>query len=316
MSDDLLLGIDCGATKVMAQSGILCPKTNKISPGSFHKEYLYSDHPDWNPQFDPVPIATQKIEYSSHNISLTQSEIKQGRVITETILKAIEENQDHKIGLCFPGLKDQNGILVMANGPRIPDLKNRLKKIESILNDSDCCVMGEWKSTIGQMQNIDNGIYIGGGTGIADGMIFNGELLRLNDLKGVQRSWEIHIDPRNTVESLLSPAGMINNYNKNHKTKITSLATLSNQKTFNVILEKALNASVIIGKQINKNPYSKLTLGYMSNSGQATCQTIPSFLERQGFCLTFYVASLLFFSAVCSLSTTPKSAGASFRKRH
>ena len=251
MSDDLVLGIDCGATKVMAQSGILCSKTNKISPGSFHKEYLYSDHPDWNPQFDPVPIATQKIEYSSHNISLTQSEVKQGKVITETIIKAIEEGQDHRIGLCFPGLKDQNGILVMANGPRIPDLKNHLKQIKSILNDSDCCVMGELKSTIGQMQNIDNGIYIGGGTGIADGIIFNGDLLKLNDLKGVQRSWEIHIDLSNTVESLLSPAGMINNYNKNHKNKITNLATLSNQKSFNVILENALNAfSLLVENRI------------------------------------------------------------------
>ena len=53
------------------------------------------------------------------------------------------------------------------------------------------------------------------------------------------------------MEALLAPAGMINNYNKNHKTKITSLATLSNQRTFNVTLENALNAfSMLVENRI------------------------------------------------------------------
>ena len=36
MSDDLLAGIDCGATKVMVQSGVYSSKTNKISPVKFY----------------------------------------------------------------------------------------------------------------------------------------------------------------------------------------------------------------------------------------------------------------------------------------
>ena len=39
MSDDLLAGIDCGATKVMVQSGVYSSKTNKISPGPINKEF-------------------------------------------------------------------------------------------------------------------------------------------------------------------------------------------------------------------------------------------------------------------------------------
>ena len=267
MSDDLILGIDCGATKVMAQSGVLCSKTNKISPGSFHKEYLYSDHPDWNPQFNPVPIATQKTEYSSHNISLTQSEIKQGKVITETILKAIEENQDHKIGLCFPGLKDQNGILVMANGPRIPDLKNRLKQIESILNDSDCCVMGEWKSTIGQMQNIDNGIYIGGGTGIADGLVLNGEMIDFNHNSSPKRSWELTLPSGDSVESWLSPSSIIKKYNLTYNTKYRTLSELSRSNQFFDIVENVLEAfSFLVDDRIkffqkNNESIEKIVIG-------------------------------------------------------
>ena len=54
MSDDLLAGIDCGATKVMVQSGAYCSKTNKISPGSIYHELPYSDHPGWNFNFKPI----------------------------------------------------------------------------------------------------------------------------------------------------------------------------------------------------------------------------------------------------------------------
>ena len=44
-----------------------------------------------------------------------------------------------------------------------------------------------------KMQDINNGIYIGGGTGIADGIILNGEMLKLNDeeekAKQKRRGW-------------------------------------------------------------------------------------------------------------------------------
>ena len=70
MSDDLLAGIDCGATKVMVQSGVYSSKTNKISPGPINQEFYYSDHPDWDSKFMPVPLDTQKSEYQSDNISL------------------------------------------------------------------------------------------------------------------------------------------------------------------------------------------------------------------------------------------------------
>ena len=70
----------------------------------------------------------------------------------------------------------------MANGPRIPEFK-KISKVDNIFNDSDCCIIGEWKSTIGKMQNIKNGIYIGGGTGIADGLIYDNKLIDFNEVK-------------------------------------------------------------------------------------------------------------------------------------
>ena len=242
MSDDLLAGIDCGATKVMVQSGTYCSKTSKISPGSIYHELHYSDHPGWNFNFKPIPLKIQKNEYQSSNISLTNEEIDQGNVMIETIVSSIKIIEDYKIGLCFPGLKSHEGIVVMANGPRIPNLTHHIDPVKNILNDSDCCVIGELKSTIGMMQDTENGIYIGGGTGIADGIILNGEILNITDTVGVPRCWEISVSSNETVETLLSPAGIIKRYNDQNNTDVKVLADLIHKKGFNRIMDDALGA--------------------------------------------------------------------------
>ena len=242
MSDDLLAGIDCGATKVMVQSGVYCSKPSKISPGSIYHELHYSDHPGWNFNFKPIPLKIQKNEYQSNNISLTNEEIDQGNVIIETIVSSIKINEDYKIGMCFPGLKSHEGIVVMANGPRIPNLTHHIDPVKNILNDSDCCVIGELKSTIGMMQDTENGIYIGGGTGIADGIILNGEILNITNTVGVPRCWEISVSSNETVETLLSPAGIIKRYNDQNNTDVKVLADLIHKKGFNRIMDDALEA--------------------------------------------------------------------------
>ena len=242
MSDDLLAGIDCGATKVMVQSGTYCSKTSKISPGSIYHELHYSDHPGWNFNFKPIPLKIQKNEYQSSNISLTNEEIDQGNVMIETIVSSIKIIEDYKIGLCFPGLKSHEGVVVMANGPRIPNLTHHINPVKNILNDSDCCVIGELKSTIGMMQDTENGIYIGGGTGIADGIILNGEILNITNTVGVPRCWEISASSNETVETLLSPAGIIKRYNEQNNTDVKVLADLIHKKGFNRIMDDALGA--------------------------------------------------------------------------
>ena len=189
-----------------------------------------------------MPLDIQKNEYQSDNISLSDEEIKQGNVIIDTIISSMKIIDDHKIGLCFPGLKSHDGIVVMANGPRIPNLSHRIYPVKKILNDSDCCVTGELKSTIGMMQETKNGIYIGGGTGIADGIILNGELLKQINMVDIPRSWEINISSNETVETLLSPAGMIKKYNDQNNAEIKILADLMHQKEFNKIMDDALKA--------------------------------------------------------------------------
>ena len=292
MNTNLIAGVDCGATKIMVQSGILCSISKKMIPGPINHEYNFSNHQDWDNNFLPVPISTQLSENLSNNINLTPQEIKQGNSIVETIRKSFQFINNHKIGLCFPGLKDDNGVTVMANGPRIPDFKKRIKEIDAIYNDSDCCVIGECHSTIGKLQDAKNCIYIGGGTGIADGIVINGEIIDFNIVRDMKRSWELLVQTGETVESCLSPAGMIERYNRSSGNKVSTILELSQQKDFIHVIKKAKEAfSVLINDRVqffeqNNTGIQKIVIGqrlgsYLKNDDHKlgktlqSCTTIP-----------------------------------------
>ena len=235
-------GIDCGGTKVMAQSATFNSESGLVSPGEFHLEENYSDSPNWNPKFISVHLDLQRQEFAEGNICLTEPEMDQGDVIVETIQNVISKSGSDSIGLCFPGIKNERGVVIMANGPRISDLLERIPEIDSLYNDSDCCVLGEWKSTIGKMQNCKNAFYIGGGTGIADGIILNGELIDFNERDDVKRSWELKIPSGETVESCLSPKVMIDQWNLSQKEKVETLDQLSKKENSKSIFNKAIEA--------------------------------------------------------------------------
>ena len=176
--------------------------------------------------------------------------------------------------------------MIMANGPRIPDLVERIEGIESLFNDSDCCVLGEWKSTVGKMQDCKNAIYIGGGTGIADGIILDGKLIDFNRTEEAKRSWELHL-PDGSVESQLSPAGMINRNNKLFGSNINSLVELSESDGCMAIFEKAIEAfSFLIQDRIdffyiNNSIIEKIVIGqrlgaFLMNDNQELGKMIKS----------------------------------------
>ena len=262
-----LLGIDCGGTKVLAQSASFDSETGLVSPGEFHLEVNYSDSPNWNPNFIPIHLDLQRQEFSERNIFLTEPEMDQGDVIVETIQNVIFKSESDSIGLCFPGIKNDRGVVIMANGPRIPDLLERIPEIDSLYNDSDCCVVGEWKSTIGKMKNAKNSVYIGGGTGIADGIILNGELIDFNERDDVKRSWELIMENGQSVESCLSPKGMIDQWNFSNKDKVITLDQLSKNENSKLIFNKAIIAfSYLVQNRIqffrsNNSIIEKIVMG-------------------------------------------------------
>ena len=238
---DSLIGIDCGASKVLLQSAKINSKGTKISKGKLYKEYLYSSHPDWDPGYQPTPLGLQMEENNNKSIFIGKAEKKQGNVIVELLNNIIASNSDSKVGICFPGIKDTYGVTILANGPRIPKLLNRLDKVDTLYNDSDCCITGELVSNIGKMNNVQNGIYIGGGTGIADGILLDGKIINLNIDENPKKSWELTLPNGATVESLLSPGGMLKNHNLRYKTNITTLSELSYSEHF----EETLNNVII-----------------------------------------------------------------------
>ena len=240
--NDNLIGIDCGASKVLLQSAKINSNRTIISKGQYYKEYVYSSHPDWDPSYRPIPLDVQIEENNNKSILISKAERRQGDIIVKLLQDIIENISGSQIGICFPGIKDDYGVTILANGPRIPELLTRLSKVDNLYNDSDCCITGEMVSDIGKMNDIHNGIYIGGGTGIADGILLDGKIINLGNDKNPKKSWELRIPQGVNVESYLSPGGMLKNHNLKYKTKITSLKELSASQYFEETLSNAITA--------------------------------------------------------------------------
>ena len=56
MTDHIVVGIDCGATKVMVQTASFDRELNRVTPGNTNVEYSYSDHSNWNENFLPIDL--------------------------------------------------------------------------------------------------------------------------------------------------------------------------------------------------------------------------------------------------------------------
>ena len=102
-----------------------------------------------------------------------------------------------------------------------PEILNNHTKLimREIYDDSECCLIGEWKSSIGKLQNSENAIYIGGGTGIADGIILGNKIVDIRNSKKIKRSWELTMPTGKSVEYYLSLGGMLNQWGKGRSAK-------------------------------------------------------------------------------------------------
>jgi len=269
MNNHLLLGLDGGASKILAQTCTIDPRSSLIIPKQEHHESNYRNSLGFDSGFMPVDLARQKKEAKENNYSFSDQEKNQSVSVIETIAKVIESSvrkkQITQVGLCFPGIKTANcdGISIMANGPRNINMLSMINKmlkpkldskisIKSIYDDSECCVIGEWKSSIGKLRDCENAIYIGGGTGIADGVILNNKIVD----KDIERSWELIMPNGESVEQCLSLGGMLSQWNKEKEKSIKAIISLFDQAISgnnfaNSIIEKAAKAfDFLIDKRI------------------------------------------------------------------
>lgn len=234
----MIIGIDGGATKVNAW--VIDQLSNGFNLGNAQSQKIYSDFPPFDPSFTPVNIQTQLKEMDSI-MNPTQSEQNQGQAIMAAFVESISELNTGKpivLGIGMPGLKtsDGRGIAAMANGPRMLQLCDDLEKtlsakgiqlaapIHRLGSDADYCGMGEENAAEGLFKTIDNGYYLGGGTGAADALKLDGKLIPLDQTKSwLLKSWEMVNQDQVALERFTSAGGIQSIYSQYSSISTTTL---------------------------------------------------------------------------------------------
>jgi predicted NBD/HSP70 family sugar kinase len=225
----LLIGIDGGATKVSGWQIRVNERDGSFLLGQNHGERSYNNIPGFISDFKPIELAKQLAEKEAVQINPTDDEQQQAAVFVEACAQIIEElikkcnNNQVLIGMGMPGLKteDKRGIAMIANGPRMirfsDQLERRLKireidlvqPIHKLGSDADYCGIGENYSEDGLLRGIENGYYLGGGTGAADAMKLDGRLVPFDEAKEwIAKSWEMKNADGKSMEQFASSGGI------------------------------------------------------------------------------------------------------------
>lgn len=228
----LLIGIDGGATKVSAWEILYDDRHNTFSLGDANATKSYREIEGYIPDFKPVDLKIQLSERDAE-INILVEEKQQSAVYVEACALAIGELvqktgiSDILVGIGMPGLKteDKRGIAVVANGPRMLEYSNKLEKRLQDLNihlvspvshlgsDADYCGIGENYSEDGLFRSAVNAYYLGGGTGVADAMKLDGELLTFDNAKSwIAKTWEMKSAEGLPLEKVTSVSGIQQTY--------------------------------------------------------------------------------------------------------
>ena len=229
--DQVLIGIDGGATKVAG--GIITRNEDGFFVlASDVVKVKYRTCPSFSPDFHPVQNAIQLKELSSNNLNMSIEEERQGIAYAETCESVIVELLNNcgaekaKIGIGMPGTKTENkrGITIMNNGPRMPRLLDILERrlnmagvdhvpLQELGNDNTYCGLGELHAREGVLKNTIHALYIGGGTGIADAMVLDGQLVPFDDISDwMPRSWQLVDENGVSYENRISHLGIMKQY--------------------------------------------------------------------------------------------------------
>jgi len=239
----IIIGIDGGGSKVSA--GIIESKDiSTFTINSLSQQY-YNERSEFNSDFSPVAMDIQLNEYNTEEYNVTNDEVLQGNAIIESFHNSIINlNIDKPIlmGIGMVGLKtkDLRGIGAIANGPRIPkfciQLENVLHKsnihlykpIQYIGSDADNCGIGEEYGKDGLFKDIQNGYYIGGGTGTADALKLKNELIPFDSISSwIAKSWEILNENNISMEQYTSLKGIQSIYSNYSEIPINELCNES-----------------------------------------------------------------------------------------
>jgi len=228
-NDTILIGIDGGATKVSAVLVTTDNERHDFSCTGKTVSIEYRNSAEFDPQFKPVDLATQLAQMKNENYILTPEEKCQGDSIIESVaiciiqLLSVFTHKKALVGIGFPGLKtpDRYGIAALANGPRMPEFNEKLKKILTqkglklagsigyLGSDADYCGIGENYAAEGKFRSIKNGYYLGGGTGVADALKLKGSLVTFDSANSwIAKTWEFKSGGGISFERYISANGI------------------------------------------------------------------------------------------------------------
>tara|TARA_B110000438_G_C15815090_1_gene651580 strand:- start:125 stop:1309 length:1185 start_codon:yes stop_codon:yes gene_type:complete len=268
-----IIGIDGGGSKVSA--GIIeSNDKSTFTIKSLSHQYYYETS-KFNSDFSPVDMNTQLNEYNKDQYTINKNEIQQGNAIIESFHNSIVNLNIEKpilIGIGMVGLKtkDSRGIGAIANGPRMPklcfQLENELnesniylhKPIQYIGSDADNCGLGEEYGKGGLFKDIQNGYFIGGGTGVADALKLENKLIPFDNISSwIAKTWEILNENNNSMEKYTSLQG------------IQSLYSYYSKISINKLREQSVYANEIFSRALKNEKAALLTCAditkYMSN---------------------------------------------------
>ncbi len=176
----------------------------------------------------PIPLVLQMREFELGSISIADEEHGAGasyvRSAAEVIAEAARAGGATRlaVGLCLPGLKtsDRRGIAVLRNGPRMPeflaDLEHSLavldldvaRPLPPLMSDGVAAASGERRASAGALRDVEDALYIGGGTGLSEALLLGGQILDLDDLDGLlPKAWALEFEGGTAFEDVLSMGG-------------------------------------------------------------------------------------------------------------
>lgn len=257
----IIIGIDGGASKVSAYVVETADDGKSFTLGKYHSTKEYRDYNDFQMDFKPVELPSQLEQIRNNKIMLTHEEIKQAKtyyqafnaVISDLVKRTKAENV--LIGIGMPGVKtaDKRGIAAMANGPRMPnfaiEIEQRLNNtgialatpIIKLGSDADYCGIGEEYAENGAFRNIKNAYYLGGGTGAADALKLQGELISFDKCKPwIAKTWEMSDENGRSMEIYCSANGIQTLYSE--FAGISQSELIKNKIYLEQILKLAANA--------------------------------------------------------------------------
>ncbi|MCF7886715.1 MAG: hypothetical protein K9M80_09485 [Candidatus Marinimicrobia bacterium] len=293
----LLIGIDGGATKVNGWS--INVSENKFTLERYNSVAEYADQDNYINDFRPINLEKQLAELENGKIQISDSERKQAQAFIQATFEIIKDIVQQSginqvlIGEGMPGLKteDQRGIAVMANGPRIvnycDELERRLEAagieliqpIAKLGSDAYYCGLGEEFAKNGKFANVKNSYYLGGGTGTADALKLEGELINLDDIKDwFVKTWELKNERGFSQQRYASAQGIQEIYAENTGRK---LGELNRQKIYPIQIWKkacandkaAIKTFDILTKNLARLVYERISTLY---SGWQDCFSFVS----------------------------------------